>query len=213
MRIGRALVVVGATVVLLLAGCAGEPAPPVTAPAVTRTLPASPSASASTAPTATRTAAPRPTATRADPDPNRPPGQCPDGVLGVSITGGEGAAGSAVYRLLFTNTGGSTCTLRGAPGVSVVGAGDGTQLGPPADRVQEGAATLRLAPGATVVAPLQVVDIRPDGGPLDGCQVVDGDGFRVYPPHSRRAFFVESSSAVACANGPSFMRVGVVERQ
>jgi len=34
----------------------------------------------------------------------------------------------------------------------------------------------------------------------------------VYPPHSKRAFFVEDPDAVACVTGPTFMTVSPVIR-
>jgi hypothetical protein len=205
--------VLGAAVVLALTGCGSQ----ATQPTRTATVTVAPSPSASsTAPSpgatasTTRTATPQPTATRTAADPGRPANQCTD--LGVSVitAPGGGGAGSEEYQVLFTNTGGTPCALRGTPGVSVVGGGDGTQLGKPAARNQAAVRTLTLQAGDTVMAPLSVVNIGTNGGPLDGCTVRKGDGYRVYPPHSTRAFFVQDSSAVACSPGPSFMSVGPV---
>ncbi|GAA2749922.1 hypothetical protein GCM10009869_07640 [Amnibacterium kyonggiense] len=121
-----------------------------------------------------------------------------------------GGAGSVGYQVLFTNTGGTPCALRGTPGVSVVGDGNGTQLGRPATRNQSDVRTLTLQAGDTVAAPLSIVNIGTNGGPLDGCTVRKGDGYRVYPPHSTTAFFYSDPKAVACAPGPAFMTVGPV---
>ena len=148
-------------------------------------------------------------------DPNRPKRQCPDSDIGVTIVtaNGGGAAGSKHYQVLFTNTGGTSCQLRGAPGVSVVGAANGTQLGKAAGRIETGVKTLTIDAGATFAAPLTVVNIGTNGGPLPGCTVQKGDGYRVYPPHSSRAFFVQDPTAVACAPGPVFMTVGPVAQR
>jgi len=70
--------------------------------------------------------------------------------------------------------------------------------------------TITLQIGDTVAAPLKVVNIGTNGGPLEGCTVKKGDGYRVYPPHSKRSFFVKDASAVACVQGPSFMTVSPV---
>jgi len=51
----------------------------------------------------------------------------------------------------------------------------------------------------------------PDGGPLDDCPVVEGTGYRVYPPHSFTGIIVSSSDPVpACNSSTVFMKVGPV---
>ncbi|MGT2425339.1 DUF4232 domain-containing protein [Amnibacterium kyonggiense] len=208
---------VGAALVLVLAGCGSQAVQPTSSPTITVAPTASASSSSAapmptaTAPTATAT--PDPATTRADPDPGRPADQCTD--LGVSVipAQGGGGAGSEAYQVLFTNTGGDACALRGTPGVSVVGGGDGSQIGEPATRNQTDVRTLTLQAGDTVAAPLSIVDIGTNGGPLVGCTVRKGDGYRVYPPHSTTAFFYADPTAVACSSGPAFMTVGPVARR
>ncbi|MGN6446376.1 DUF4232 domain-containing protein [Amnibacterium sp.] len=202
---------VAAASVLMLTACGSQASRPTASPTVT----VAPS-TAAPAPTATVTrtlpATPEPATSTAAADPGRPANQCTDIGVSVVTASGGGAAGSEFFDVLFTNTGGTPCALRGTPGVSVVGDGDGTQLGEPATRVQTGVSTLTLAVGQTVAAPLQVVNIGTNGGPLQGCTVKRGDGYRVYPPHSTRAYFVQDSSAVACVSGPAFMTVRPVAR-
>lgn len=227
-QVMRILSSAAAAAVLLVAltGCGSQATGPTASPTVTV-------APASAAPTATPTSAtPQPPGTAsapstpaassgsgsaapADPDPNAPAGQCANADLGVSIAiaDGGGGAGSEYYNILFTNTGGSSCALRGTPGVSVVGDENGTQLGKPADRIETGVQTIRLGVGESVAAPLKVVNIGTDGGPLEGCTVQKGDGYRVYPPHSKQSIFVKDPSAVACVRGPSFMTVSPVMRR
>jgi hypothetical protein len=201
-----------AVTVLALTGCGSQAVQPTSTPTVT-VAPSTPAAVASPVPTVTETisATPEPTTTPVGVDPNRPANQCADDVIGVSVglAPGGGGAGSEYYEVYFTNTGGTACALRGTPGVSVVGDGNGTQLGKPADRIETGVTTLTLQAGDTVEAPLKIVNIGTTGGPLAGCTVKRGDGYRVYPPHSLRAFFVRDSS-LACVSGPSFMTVGPV---
>ena len=181
--------------VLLLTGCTGG-ATPTTPP--TTSAPATP------------TSTPTPTST-ASVDPNAPAGQCADDALKVAVEYVDAGAGSISYDVVFTNTGSSSCELRGAPGVSVVD-GSGNELGEPADQVgDDSPATVALEPGASVSAPLQAVNIAPDGGPLDNCPVVDGTGYRVYPPHSFTGFVVPSTDPVpACNSSTVFLSVGPV---
>jgi hypothetical protein len=212
---GAALV---AAVTMMLTGCGSQATPSTASPSVTvaptTSAPAPvPTATPTPSRTATTPATPEPSVT-GTPVSSAPKDQCPDADLGVSIAvaDGGGGAGSEFFNILFTNTGGESCALRGTPGVSVVGGGNGEQLGKPADRIQTGGKTVVLASGETVAAPLRIVNIGTDGGPLDGCTVRKGDGYRVYPPHSRKAFFVQDPSAVACAQGPVFMTASPVIR-
>jgi hypothetical protein len=205
-----------AGIVLLLAGCGSLAVQPTATPSITLAPTAAPSASPSGTPT------PPPDAVIATPAPSRtgaaaagaPADQCPDSDLGVAVApaDGGGTAGSLHRNVLVTNTGGEACALRGTPAVSVVGGADGPRIGPSADRRTADARTVELQPGQTVAAPLQVVDIGTDGGPLDGCTVRKGAGYRVVVPHGATAFFVEDPTAVACATGPDFMTVGPLVR-
>ncbi|WP_345482013.1 DUF4232 domain-containing protein [Amnibacterium soli] len=213
---GAALV---AAALLALTGCGSQAteetaSPSVTVAPTTSAPPASPTASASATASATPDApeTEEPTAAPVETGGGAPAGQCSDDALGIRIDRAPdgGGAGSEYYQVVFTNTGGSTCALRGTPGVSVVGNGDGTQLGKPAARDQAGVRTVRLGIGLSVAAPLKVVNIGTDGGPLEGCSVQRGDGYRVYAPHSRKAVLVRDATAVACVRGPSFMDVGPV---
>lgn len=208
-----------AAALLALTGCGSQATEETAAPSITvaptTTAPApSPTATATPTPTVTPSASTpesdAPTAAPVETGGGAPAGQCSDDAIGIQIVpdAGGGGAGSRYFSVLFTNTGGSSCVLRGTPGVSVVG--DGTQLGKPADRIQTGVRTVRVGVGQSVAASLKVVNIGTDGGPLDGCTVRKGDGYRVYAPHSKKAVLVPDSSAVACVRGPSFMTVGPV---
>ncbi|HXH34598.1 MAG TPA: DUF4232 domain-containing protein [Plantibacter sp.] len=183
-------------VVLLLAGCAGSP---TASPTPTST-------SAAPSPTSS------PTATGAV-DPNAPEGQCADSVIQVTVSGSEGGAGSISSNVVFTNTGQESCVLRGAPGVSVVGDGNGTQLGAAAVQQEDAAPVdVTLAAGGSASAILTSVNIGTDGGPLDNCEPVAGDGYRVFPPHSFTAVFVASAAVPACSNAAvTWMTIGPVQ--
>lgn len=197
-----------------------------TAPTPTPTGGSIPTATADSAPTVTDAPSASPvtsptggasdassSATGVASDPDRPSGQCADSALTVSLSMPEGAAGSFEQDIVFTNTGSSTCVLRGAPGLSVVGGGTGTQLGAAAARDQSGAKDVRLsAQGGQAYAPFGGPELGPgtEGAKQCAAGVRSADGYRVYPPHSTRASFVRDSDAVACPTGGAFLHVGVV---
>ncbi|MGG7464476.1 DUF4232 domain-containing protein [Plantibacter sp. YIM 135347] len=190
---------------LLLAGCAsgsGTGAGSVT-----------PSASTSVSTTPTPTATPTGSA-GGGADPNAPAGQCADSALAVTVTEFDAGAGNISYDVAFTNTATSACVLRGTPGVSVVGDGNGTELGKPAR--QDSAAEpedVNIAPGAAAHAVLRAVNIGTDGGPLSDCAPVAGDGYRIYSPHSFTAVFVASPGVPACTSDDLWMSIGSVQTQ
>ncbi|WP_210508968.1 DUF4232 domain-containing protein [Naasia sp. SYSU D00057] len=191
------LAALACTAAVLLTGCAGSPSGGGTTPP-----PSSPSASPSPTPTAT----PTPTGSSAAAE------QCEDDALSVSVTEGDGAAGSIYRQIVFLNTGTVVCSLHGSPGVSVVGQGDGTQLGEPAEGGGEDGPFVQLQPGGTAIALLQSTNIGNDGGPLaDACPTAPADGWRIYPPHSFEAEFVPAEGLTACTGTRPWMRVGVVE--
>jgi hypothetical protein len=190
-----ALSALAASAGLALAGCAAaEPASSASSASPTRSASTTPSASAS------------PT-DRVDPD--APQGQCADDAMSVAVTPDQagGAAGSIAYDVVITNTGTAQCVLDGYPGVSVVGGGDGSQIGPAADRTGDTPKPVTLDPGGTVTAVMTVANIGDAGGPVSGCTPVAGDGWRVYPPHSYRAYFVPDATVTACKDGPVWMHL------
>jgi hypothetical protein len=207
-----------AAVAITLTACGSQAVQPSATPSITVaptvTVTATPTPTAT--PTGTSTAASTTTPTAAAGG-NAPANQCPDSDLGVGIyvADGGGGAGSEEFDVLFTNTGGEPCALRGTPSVAVVGGARGPRIGPPAARIQTGAKTLTMQPGESLAAPLRIVNIGTDGGPLVGCTVDEGAGYLVSPPHSDQAFFVKATDdlpAPACASGPSFMTVSPVIR-
>ena len=192
-----AFVIASLAAAVLLAGCAG-PGDDGGAAGASSPSESSPSATVSS---------PAPSAEPTDPE--AAAGQCADAALAVDVAqdaAGTGA-GSIGYRVVITNTGGDACELRGYPGVSVVGGGDGTQLGVPAARPDDvPPQTVTVAPGTSVAAPFQSVNLGGGGGPL-GCPTAEGDGWRIYPPHSFRAFFVEAPGVLACTDDEVFLRL------
>ncbi|WP_433508235.1 DUF4232 domain-containing protein [Pseudonocardia halophobica] len=168
-----------AVAALLLAGCSGgtdevnggTPAgsgTPTTAPA---TPPASTTAAAATS----------------GGDPLSPP-NCPTASLRITLGDGDAGAGSSYRPLIFTNTGGSTCQLRGFPGVSYVTGDDGHQVGPAAAMSGERGGEVRLASGGSAAAQLQLVNVQ--NFDAAACRPTPVRGLRVYPPGNTRSAFV-----------------------
>jgi hypothetical protein len=90
------------------------------------------------------------------------------------------------------NTGSTSCTLYGYPGVSWVAGTDGHQVGRAASRQADPAgakeAVITLAPGATASAPLDIIDAAVVS--KSECKPVPVKGLRVYPPGEKAALFI-----------------------
>jgi hypothetical protein len=147
--------------------------------------------------TTTSTSPPPPTtATTAPPNdsPTSGGGPCTSGQLSATVGSGQGAAGTEIYRLVFTNVGSASCTLQGYPGVSFVGA-NGVQLGSPA--IRRGSTT----PPLTSLEPKQSVYATftyPGSGNICGNGGTPTAGLRVYPPNQTAALFAPYTDASVC---------------
>jgi hypothetical protein len=120
---------------------------------------------------------------------------------------GNGAAGSIVYSLDFTNLSGHKCTLRGFPGVSAINL-RGAKIGKAAGRDHgRTTKTITLKKGATAVALLKVVDNL--NFPRSSCGPVTAAGLRVFPPNQKASRTVPFPFGV-CSHGPSTMSIQVV---
>jgi hypothetical protein len=149
------------------------------------------SSSATTHPTTSSKAAAQPPGTAAAT-------RCLAGHLKISLARAEGAAGSTYDTVRLTNTGTATCTLYGYPGVSLVGHGNGTQIGAAADRDHSVAPTtvlVRSGGSTTFVVRL----VRAGNYPRSTCAPTPADGFRVYPPGSTAALYLPLAAATGCA--------------
>ena len=146
------------------------------------------SAPTTTVPPSTSTSSPTTTAAGVPP--------CASGQLSVSIGQSQGAAGSLIVPLVFTNTGSTTCSLQGYPGVSIVGA-NGAQLGAAAAQTGQGTPLVSLPAGQTTTAIFR----QANPGILN-CTPVSATGFRVYPPNQTAALFAADSSLTTCPGNP-----------
>ena len=158
------------------------------------------STSSTVAPTTTTTPPTTATATAAIPttSPTSGVGPCTSGQLSATVGSGQGAAGTEIYQLVFTNAGSTPCTLQGYPGVSFVGA-NGVQLGSPASR---GGST---TPPLTSLEPRQSVYATftyPNSGNICENAGTPTAGLRVYPPNQTAALFAPFTYASVCSTAP-----------
>jgi hypothetical protein len=121
---------------------------------------------------------------------------CTSAQLKLKLGSGDGAAGHVYYPLVFTNVSGTACTLRGYPGVSSLTGRNGRQLGAAAARESgHKAKTVTLkARSGKATATLDVVNA--DNFDAHSCRPERAAGFRVYPPGSKKSFYVTQSHRV-----------------
>lgn len=126
-------------------------------------------------------------------------GACLASQLTTTLGPGSGSgAGHSYPVLVLTNKGATSCTVRGYPGVSFVGNGNGTQLGAPAVREAAGIpiATVTIAPGASAHAQLSITMAGNYDATL--CKPKAADGLRVYPPDETHSIFLATTGYTAC---------------
>lgn len=111
--------------------------------------------------------------------------------------------------LVLQNTGSSSCTLQGWPGVSFVGGGTGTQIGVPANAERSSAhSTVTLTPGGD--AYVSTVILFASSVPAEQCKPAQADGFRVFPPGSRASLFIKYPLTVCSGTATNIMTVFAV---
>lgn len=107
----------------------------------------------------------------------------------MTLAVSQGAAGSSISDLLFTNRGAAPCSMTGYPGVSLVTSSSETQVGAAAARSAVASVhTLTLQPGQAVASELR--QATAGNFPSSTCRPVPTTGFRVYPPNNTVAAFV-----------------------
>ena len=121
---------------------------------------------------------------------------CATSSLNVTLGASSGYAGGVDQTIVFTNTSGTTCTLFGYPGVSLVSAPH-TQIGLAAQRASTVPVTqVTLATGAAANAVLQVVDAL--NFPTATCSPTKAAFLRVYPPNQTVPVYLADTSEI-CA--------------
>jgi Protein of unknown function (DUF4232) len=123
-------------------------------------------------------------------------------------TRADGAAGSAYYRIEFTNLSTRTCTLRGYPGVSAVDL-RGRQVGAAAARdAVYPVRVVTLRSGAAAAAVLRLANAR--NFPRGDCRPRTAGGLRVYPPGETTSARVPFPLLACARHGPSYLHVTTV---
>ena len=137
-------------------------------------------------------------------------GGCSTSQLSMKLGAVGHAAGSAYQPLVFTNTGSSSCTLTGFPGVSYVAPKTGKQVGAAASRnSRQTSKTITLAPGGHASAMVQFVDYQVF--PSKDCTATTVSGLRVYPPGETSAGYVAfDSNRSACSSDSDQLTVQAV---
>ena len=202
-RAGRLAVAAAAfACVAAAAGCSSSSsqsaAPTITA-TVTTTAPAAPGSASSPAP-----------ASSLSPAVTGGASACPTSSLQVKQGVAQGYAGGVDQVIDFTNTSGSTCTLYGYPGVSLVSGPPYTQIGLAAKRATASAPVkqITLAPGATANALLQIVDAL--NFPTASCGPTKAAALKIYPPNQTVPVYLPSTSN-GCAHPVQIMYIGAVQ--
>jgi len=116
---------------------------------------------------------------------------CRTSSLALSLGPPNGTAGATHYSLAFRNTGATTCTMSGYPGVSFLD-GSGHQIGDPAQRQGGTPTPVTLAPAGKAYASVAVTDpgISPCSGSAAAAQV------QVYPPGETQAATIAAPSGL-----------------
>jgi len=117
----------------------------------------------------------------------------------------QGALGTTVYNIEFTNLSGHTCTLNGYPRVSAISIG-GTQIGRAASRYRLSSKTVSLASGAAATA---LLFVREPGTFKGRCGAVTAAALRVYPPNERTAKVIPFPLN-ACSTSQMYLSIGPV---
>ncbi|MCR6488981.1 DUF4232 domain-containing protein [Amycolatopsis sp. OK19-0408] len=177
--------------VLGLVGC-GSSEPATTTPSTS--APSSTASPTYTVTASTTKSTSPPPSTSAVPSGNN---LCGAGDVELALGKGDAAAGSLYRPLLITNKKVEPCTVQGFPGVSYVAGDDGHQVGEAAYRSGTKGDPVRLKPGQTAAAVIQLVNVH--NYPDDICRPTPVRGLRIYLPQETDSNFVPMPGT-GCAN-------------
>ena len=134
---------------------------------------------------------------------------CATSALQVKLGSSDGYAGGVYVVIDFTNTSGSTCTLFGYPGVSLVTGPPYKQIGLAAKRSTSTSKKLvTLAAGATANAQLQIVDALNFGSAT--CSPTHAAFLRIFPPNQTAPVFLPDTSEI-CAQPVQTLFISAVQ--
>ena len=133
---------------------------------------------------------------------------CATSALQVKLGSSDGYAGGVYVIIDFTNTSGSTCTLFGYPGVSLVTGPPYKQIGLAAKRSTSSPKKLvTLAAGAIANAQLQIVDAL--NFPSATCGPTKATALKIYPPNQTEPVYLPNTST-GCSKPVQIMYIGTV---
>jgi len=133
---------------------------------------------------------------------------CATSALQVKLGSSNGYAGGVYVVIDFTNTSGSTCTLFGYPGVSLVSGPPYTQIGLAAKRSTSTPEKLvTLAAGTTANAQLQIVDAL--NFPSANCGPTKATALKIYPPNQTEPVYLPNTSS-GCTKPVQIMYIAAV---
>jgi len=133
---------------------------------------------------------------------------CATSALQVKLGSSDGYAGGVYVIIDFTNTSGSSCTLFGYPGVSLVTGPPYQQIGLAAKRSTSTPKKLvTLAAGATAQAQLQIVDAL--NFPSATCGPTKATALKIYPPNQTEPVYLPNTST-GCTKPVQIMYIGAV---
>jgi Domain of unknown function (DUF4232) len=122
----------------------------------------------------------------------------------------EGAAGSVYQNIDFTNTGSTSCTLYGYPGVSLGTGMPFSQVGAAATRSTTAAPTVvTVAPGQTANALLRVAQAL--NYPQATCSPTATTYLRIYPPNQTTAIYLAFKTTGCTKNSVNLLTIGVMQ--
>jgi hypothetical protein len=110
----------------------------------------------------------------------------------------------------FTNTGSTTCTLYGYPGVAIGSGTPFSQVGASATRSTAASATVvTLSPGQTANALLRVVQAM--NYSAGTCSQKATTSLQIYPPNQTTAIYLPYSSTGCASKSVNILTIGVVQ--
>jgi len=186
-------------VLIAVAGCSSSSSPSAAPSAASSSPPASLPSTAAPVPPPSAPASPAVTG----------PLACATSSLNVTLGPSSGYAGGVDQTIVFTNTSGTTCTLFGYPGVSLVSAPPYKQIGLAAQRASTLPVKLiTLATGAAANAVLRIVDALNFGSAT--CSPTQAAFLRIYPPNQTAPVYLADTSEI-CAQPVQTLFVSAVQ--
>ena len=189
--------------------CAGQdsaPQPPADTPSTSASSAASSNSSTPQAAPSSRDA---PSVEPTSPSNNTAPNasDCAAGELSVSLGAEQGAAGSALLPIVFTNIGNRTCTLDGYPGVSYVSSPGGAQVGQAAVRSESEPEAVTLTPGASAQSLVKATVAQ--NYSTEACQPAPVSGIDVYSPNTTEVVYLAYPTTGCSTTDPSITQLAV----